>query len=138
MSMWSGLEVRVPFCDKRLVEYLYTVPWSYKDYQGREKGLLRYAFRDLLPQEIAERKKSPYPKTWNPDYMASVSALLQAELSDTNSPLLEFLEPDALLGLCQENRSLPWYGQLMTTPQTIAYFLQMAHWLRVNRVHIVY
>lgn len=138
MSMWSGLEVRVPFCDKRLVEYLYTVPWSYKDYQGREKGLLRYAFRDLLPPEIVERKKSPYPKTWNPDYMASVSALLQAELSDTNSPLLDFLDRDALLRLCQENRSLPWYGQLMTTPQTIAYFLQLAHWLRVNQVRIVY
>ena len=73
MSMWSGLEVRVPFCDRRIVEYLYTVPWSYKDYHGQEKGLLRHAFRDLLPKEIITRKKSPYPKTWNPDYMAALS-----------------------------------------------------------------
>jgi asparagine synthase (glutamine-hydrolysing) len=134
-SMWSGLEIRVPFCDKRIVEYLYTVPWELKDYKGREKGLLRYAFRDLLPAEIVARKKSPYPKTWNPSYMAAVSRLLREELQQ-NSPLLEFLDKDALLALCGEDRSLPWYGQLMTTPQTIAYFLQMAHWLRVRQVEV--
>ena len=138
MSMWSGLEVRVPFCDKRIVEYLYTVPWRYKDYQGQEKGLLRHAFWDVLPQEIAQRKKSPYPKTWNPDYMAAVSRLLREELENPRSPLLDFLSKDALLGLCDENRSLPWYGQLMTTPQTIAYFLQLAHWMRSYHVELVY
>ena len=138
MSMWSGLEVRVPFCDKRIVEYLYTVPWSYKDYQGQEKGLLRHAFRDMLPKEIAARKKSPYPKTWNPSYMKAVSELLRQELEDTRSPLLSFLRKDALLNLCQENRSIPWYGQLMTTPQTIAYFLQLAHWMRARHVEVVF
>jgi asparagine synthase (glutamine-hydrolysing) len=138
MSMWSGLEIRVPFCDKRIVEYLYTLPWSYKDYKGREKGLLRHAFRDLLPQEIITRKKSPYPKTWNPDYFASVSELLRQELQGTNSPLLQFLDKEALLGLCTENRSIPWYGQLMTTPQTIAYFLQLAHWLKTYQVQVVF
>jgi asparagine synthase (glutamine-hydrolysing) len=137
MSMWSGLEIRVPFCDKRIVEYLYTLPWSYKDYKGREKGLLRHAFRDLLPQEIITRKKSPYPKTWNPDYFASVSELLHEELQGTNSPLLQFLDKDALLGLCTENRSIPWYGQLMTTPQTIAYMLQINHWLKTYKVELV-
>ena len=134
MSMWSGLEIRVPFCDRRIVEYLYTVPWEYKDYRGREKGLLRHAFRDLLPEEIITRKKSPYPKTWNPDYKDAVSTLLRQEVEDADSPLLAFLKKDALIALCGENRSLPWYGQLMTTPQTIAYFLQMAHWLRVRHV----
>lgn len=138
MSMWSGLEVRVPFCDKRIVEYLYTVPWRYKDYQGQEKGLLRHAFRDMLPPEIAARKKSPYPKTWNPSYMEAVSRLLRQELEDPSSPLLTFLSKDALLGLCQENRSIPWYGQLMTTPQTIAYFLQLAHWMRQRNVEVVF
>jgi asparagine synthase (glutamine-hydrolysing) len=138
MSMWSGLEIRVPFCDKRIVEYLYTLPWSYKDYKGREKGLLRHAFRDLLPQEIITRKKSPYPKTWNPDYFAAVAELLRQELQGTNSPLLQFLNKDALLELCTENRAIPWYGQLMTTPQTIAYFLQLAHWLKTYQVQVVF
>ena len=138
MSMWSGLEIRVPFCDKRIVEYLYTVPWEFKDYQGREKGLLRHAFRDMLPEPVLYRKKSPYPKTWNPSYMEAVSSLLREELTGTNSPLLEFLEKDKLLALCGENRSLPWYGQLMTTPQTIAYFLQMAHWMKHHHVQVVF
>lgn len=138
MSMWSGLEIRVPFCDKRIVEYLYTLPWAYKDHNHTEKGLLRHAYRDLLPDAILTRKKSPYPKTWNPDYMHAVSDLLRDELSGTNSPLLSFLRKDALLNLCHENRSIPWYGQLMTTPQTIAYFLQMAHWMRVNHVRITF
>lgn len=136
MSMWSGLEIRVPFCDKRIVEYLYTVPWEYKNYKEREKGLLRYAMRDLLPASIIERKKSPYPKTWNPNYMEAVSRSLRSEL-ETDSPLLQFCRRDALLGLTNENRSLPWYGQLMTTPQTIAYFLQIADWMRKYKIRIV-
>lgn len=66
MSMYSGLEVRVPFCDYRIAEYLYTVPWAMKDDQGREKGLLRLQVQGLLPAEIITRKKSPYPKTFDP------------------------------------------------------------------------
>lgn len=137
VSMYSGLEVRVPFCDKRIVEYLYTLPWSYKDYHGREKGLLRYAMRDLLPKQIVERKKSPYPKTWNPSYHQAVSKLLRSELSEPDSPLLQLCERSALEQLLQEQRSLPWYGQLMTTPQTIAYFLQISYWMRKYHVSIV-
>ena len=73
MSMWSGLEVRVPFCDYRIAEYLYGVPWSFKDYEGVEKGLLRKAMEDFLPPEVLWRKKSPYPKTHNPAYLEEVS-----------------------------------------------------------------
>ncbi len=136
MSMWSGLEIRVPFCDRRIVEYLYTLPWAYKDYRGREKGLLRRAMADILPEAIVQRKKSPYPKTWNPDYLAAVRALLRREL-DERSALTELIRPEALEALLQDDRSLPWYGQLMTTPQTIAYFLQLAHWLRTYEIAIV-
>lgn len=137
MSMYWGLEVRVPFCDKRIVEYLYTLPWSYKDYQGREKGLLRHAMAEFLPPEIVERKKSPYPKTWNPDYMQRVSQLLRERLEEPDCPLREIFDPERLLALTGENRSLPWYGQLMTTPQTIAYFLQIEWWLRKYKITIV-
>lgn len=136
MSKCSGLTVRVPFCDKRIVEYLYTVPWEHKEYRGMEKGLLREAFKDLLPEAVLHRKKSPFPKTWDPKYKDAVSDLMRQELTGTNSPLLCFLEKDRLLKLCQEDRPMPWYGQLMTTPQTIAYFLQMAHWMRVNHVTV--
>lgn len=136
MSKCSGLTVRVPFCNKEIVEYLYTVPWEHKELGGMEKGLLREAFKELLPKEVLHRKKSPFPKTWDPMYKDAVSDLLRQELEGTNSPLLSFLKKDRLLELCEEDRSLPWYGQLMTTPQTIAYFLQMAHWLRFYHVSI--
>ena len=75
MSMYSGLEVRVPFCDWRIAEYLYAVPWSFKDYRGHEKGLLRHAMRGLLPEEVLWRKKSPYPQTHHPDDLSAVSSL---------------------------------------------------------------
>ncbi|MFF5022711.1 asparagine synthase (glutamine-hydrolyzing) [Streptomyces collinus] len=68
MSMAVGLEVRVPFCDHRLVEYVYNTPWSLKSFDGREKSLLREATADVLPRSVYERVKSPYPSTQDPRY----------------------------------------------------------------------
>jgi asparagine synthase (glutamine-hydrolysing) len=136
MSMYSGLEVRVPFCDHRIVEYLYTVPWELKDWQNREKGLLREAFKDLLPEEIVWRKKSPYPKTHHPNYLKRVSGLLQEVVANPSSPILSIVRKNALECLLQMDNAVPWYGQLMTTPQTIAYFLQLNHWL--EKYHVTF
>ena len=136
MSMFSGLEVRVPFCDHRIAEYLYNVPWSMKDLQGREKGLLREAVKGIVPEEIRVRKKSPYPKTHNPAYMRAVSNLLRQVLDEGTSPMFDFIRRDALEQLLTETRAQPWYGQLMQTPQTIAYFLQLHHWMRLYHVTI--
>ncbi|MDL2206818.1 asparagine synthase (glutamine-hydrolyzing) [Eubacteriales bacterium OttesenSCG-928-N13] len=134
MSMYSGLEVRVPFCDYRIAEYLYSVPWAYKDHQGTEKGLLRMAVKDLLPESVLWRKKSPYPKTHNPAYLEAVSVRLRDVMRDGDSPLLQIVSKQALDELLVDDRSVPWYGQLMTTPQTIAYMLQLDHWLRTYKV----
>jgi asparagine synthase (glutamine-hydrolysing) len=137
MSMYNGLEVRVPFCDYRIAEYLYGVPWDYKDYNDTEKGLLRMAMRDILPKEVLWRKKSPYPKTHNPSYMAAVSAKLQSVIDNNDSPLLRIVKKDALQELIQSDNPIPWYGQLMTTPQTVAYFLQIDYWLKKYKIRIV-
>ncbi len=137
MSMYSSLEVRVPFCDHRIVEYLYNVPWDMKDYNGYEKGLLREAMRGYLPDEVLWRKKSPYPKTHNPAYRHAVSDLLSDIIADEASPLLSFIKKDELLKLMQTQKSQPWYGQLMTTPQTIAYFVQFNYWLKKYKVSFV-
>ncbi|MBR5021082.1 MAG: asparagine synthase (glutamine-hydrolyzing) [Oscillospiraceae bacterium] len=125
MSMYSGLEVRVPFCDWRIAEYLYAVPWAYKDHQGREKGLLRYAMAGLLPKEILLRRKSPYPKTWDPKYTELVSTRLRKLLEEKDAPIFHLVRREALEGLLTRNSAQPWYGQLMTGPQTIAYMLQV-------------
>ena len=137
MSMYNGLEVRVPFCDYRIAEYLYNVPWEYKDYNHYEKGLLRKAMEDYLPEKILWRKKSPYPKTHNPAYLKKVSELLTEIISDNNSPLLQIIKKNELEKLLVSDVSQPWYGQLMTTPQTIAYFVQMDYWLRKYKVNII-
>lgn len=136
MSMYSGLEVRVPFCDHRIAEYLYRVPWKWKDYNGMEKGLLREAVKGWLPEEVRLRKKSPYPKTHNPNYHAMVSELLQELLEQGSSPMFDFVKKEELERLITAERAQPWYGQLMTTPQTIAYFLQMDWWMRKYGVSI--
>ncbi len=137
MSMWSSLEVRVPFCDHRIAQYLYTVPWEYKDHNGYEKGLLREAMRGYLPEEVLWRKKSPYPKTHNPSYLAAVKAELEAVLADSAAPIHELVRPEALRELMASDVSTPWYGQLMTTPQTVAWFLQLNYWLKTYKVEMI-
>ena len=57
MSMYHGLEVRVPFCDYRIAEYLYGVPWEFKDYRGMEKGLLREESAALLSAFFKDLRK---------------------------------------------------------------------------------
>ena len=129
MSMYHGLEVRVPFCDYRIAEYLYGVPWEFKEHMGREKGLLRSAVTDLLPKEVLHRKKSPYPKTFDPAYEALVSKKIQ-ELLKEDSPLWYITSREEVGKLLTMESYWPWYGQLMRRPQTMAYLLQLDFWLR--------
>ncbi len=137
MSMSCGLEVRVPFCDYRIAEYLYNVPWEYKDYKGREKGLLRKAFEDILPDEIVWRKKSPYPKTHNPSYKTEIDKEFSEMINDKNSPIFEILDRKELLKLADTEDTIYWYGQLMATPQTKAYLMQINYWIKELNVTFV-
>ena len=137
MSMYSALEVRVPFCDHRIAEYLYGVPWEFKDWEGKEKGLLRYAMRGLLPDEVLWRKKSPYPKTHDPRYTALVRQRMEQLLKQKDAPLFELVDPAKLQELMDGTSPWPWYGQLMTGPQTLAYMLQIACWLEQYNIDIV-
>lgn len=136
MSMYNGLEVRVPFCDYRIAEYLYSVPWEYKEYNSFEKGLLRKTMEDYLPNEVLWRKKSPYPKTHNPKYLKIVSKLLTEIINNDSSPVLSFIKKSELEKLLYTENNEPWYGQLMTTPQTIAYFIQINYWLEKYKIRI--
>ncbi len=138
MSMYSGLEVRVPFCDYRIAEYLYSVPWEFKDYQGREKGLLRHAVRDLLPEEIVSRKKSPYPKTFDPRYEELMEERLHRVLEEKENPLFSLIDREALKDFLSRESQWPWYGQLMRRPQTMAYLLQIEFWLRHYKVNLLF
>ena len=140
MSMEASLEVRVPFCDWRIVEYAYNMPWHIKAYDGREKGILRKAFEAELPEVITWRKKSPYPKTFNPIYLQEVSRMVEGVLADTGCPLQEMLNGAAVRALMADPASLtePWYGQLMRAPQVLAYIVQIYVWIRKYHVEFEY
>lgn len=131
-SMAHGLEVRVPFCDHRLAQYAYNIPWEFKAYNGREKGLVRKIAEKYLPYDVVWRKKSPYPKTHNPEYMKLVLNAFDNILR-RGTRLTEFLDKASLKELVEtEGKSFSgnWYGQLMTAPQLFAYLIQLDAWLR--------
>ena len=136
MSMYSGLEVRVPFCDWRIAELLYRVPWEMKDHGGYEKGLLRHAMRGWLPEEILWRKKSPYPKTHDPRYQQLMTDRFQRIWEDRSAPIWSLVQREEAKLVAERDMEQPWYGQLMTRPQTVAYFCQIDHWLRHYGVDI--
>ena len=132
MAMYNGFELRVPFCDYRLAQYVWNIPWEMKALNGREKGLLRYICKDFLPDEIVNRKKSPYPKTHNPTYLAKVKGLLSNIMKDNNAPINNILNRDYILEILNTDGSAfsrPWFGQLMTGPQLMAYLCQVNMWL---------
>lgn len=131
MTMRASLEARVPFSDHKLIEYLWNVPWDYKYYKQKEKGLLREAFKDLLPDDILYRKKNPYPKTHNPKYAKIVSNLLKERLQNRDSiiyKIFDIKEINKLLNDYGASYQTPWFGQLMTGPQLIAYLYQFDLW----------
>lgn len=135
-SMYSGLEARVPFADHRIVEYLFNVPWNMKYREGREKSLLREACRDLLPEKILYRKKSPYPKTYNPNYERLLSEKLRKIVFDKNAPLMAFADREKILTFVKapSEYGKPWFGQLMAGPQLMAYMIQVNYWLEKYRL----
>ena len=132
MAMYNGFELRVPFCDYRLAQYVWNIPWEWKALKGREKGLLRYICKDFLPSEIVDRKKSPYPKTHNPTYLAKVKGMLSKIMEDKNAPINNLLNRDYILEILDTNGKAftrPWFGQLMIGPQLMAYLCQVNMWL---------
>jgi asparagine synthase (glutamine-hydrolysing) len=134
MSMYHGLEVRVPFCDHRIAEYLYSVPWEMKDYQGKEKGLLRCAMAEFLPSEVLWRKKSPYPKTHNPEYLKEVLSLLDTSLKE-GGYLSECLDKEKLREVITSGGT--WFGQLMDAPQLVAWLVQFDIWAKHYNIDFV-
>lgn len=136
MSMASGLEVRVPFADHRILEYVYNIPWEIKFENGVEKALLRNAMKDYLPEKILYRKKSPYPKTHNPLYEELVTKKLENRLKKHDSILNEIIDKKKLNELLN-GESATWFGQLMSKPQLIAWLIQLDCWLSEYKVEII-
>ncbi|OON91164.1 MAG: hypothetical protein ATN34_05560 [Epulopiscium sp. Nele67-Bin002] len=135
MSMASGVEVRVPFSDHRVLEYVYNVPWEIKFAGDVEKSLLRQAMHEYLPDKILNRKKSPYPKTHDPVYEQKVIAILKDRLNDKSSILSEILNMTQFEDfLASSNQT--WFGQLMSRPQLVSWLIQLDYWFTELNVTI--
>lgn len=137
VTMRGKIEARVPFADTKLIEYLWNIPWEYKYYNNQEKGLLREAFKDTLPKEITYRKKNPYPKTHNPKYAKIISKMLRKRLKNKKSILYQIFDEDKLKELIKTNGESfkePWFGQLMTGPQLLAFLYQIDIWAKTYKI----
>ncbi|MCA1188719.1 MULTISPECIES: asparagine synthase (glutamine-hydrolyzing) [unclassified Saccharopolyspora] len=132
ISMAVGLEVRVPFCDHRLVEYVFNAPWAMKSFDGREKSLLRAATRDVLPESVLQRVKSPYPSTQDPGYAGKLQAMGREVLADPDHPMFQVIYRK-------------WFDATVSTPpaelpgyerEKLDRALDIAAWLEQHRPEI--
>jgi asparagine synthase (glutamine-hydrolysing) len=139
MNTYNGLEVRTPFCDYRIVDYAYNMPWKYKAHRGREKGIVREAMQEILPHDVVWRKKSPYPKTHNPVYFKLVSKKIKKILKDKHSFLYQIVNKENIEEIIKHPEKIesPWYGQLMKAPQMLAYLIQIEQWVSKNNITII-
>jgi asparagine synthase (glutamine-hydrolysing) len=129
MSMAVGLEVRVPYCDHRLVEYVYNTPWSMKTHDGREKSLLRGATRQLLPDSVAWRPKSPYPSTQDPYYSQELQNQGKDLLADRDHDVFALVDRDWLEGATKRDPA----AVDRLTRLGLERVLDLAAWLDVYR-----
>ncbi len=140
MSMANGLEVRVPFADHDLVQYVWNIPWKMKNHGGMAKGILRKALTGILPAPVLERRKSPYPKTHNPQYGDEVQKELLDVLDNPSAPIQALINKDLVRYYIVSGRPFfdkPWFSQLMGNVQYMAYLLQTNRWLTQYGVNVL-
>ena len=138
-SMYSGLEARVPLADHRIVEYVWNIPWKMKCPDGIVKGLLRHAGEGKLPAEVLWRRKSPYPKTYDPTYETLLGNRLKEILADPQAPIRQLLDTKKVHDFLNSpsDYGKPWYGQLMAGPQMLAYMIQVNYWLEKYNIQLI-
>ena len=133
MSTAGGFEIRMPFCDHRLVEYLWNIPWEMKTVGGVEKGLLRQALVDILPDDALNRRKSAYPVTQNPTYQEATRTWAAQILHDPNAPILPFINVNVLQSLVEGKVALP-----KNSGGTIfEHLIQINTWLQQHHISVV-
>ncbi|MCP2163304.1 asparagine synthase (glutamine-hydrolyzing) [Goodfellowiella coeruleoviolacea] len=131
-SMAVGLEVRVPFCDQRLVEYVYNTPWSFKNFDGREKSLLRHASKHVLPDSVRDRVKSPYPSTQDPGYAVALQQQAKEVLAEPDSPVFDLVSRSWLQNAVQADAAT-LHGE---TRHGLDRVLDLHHWFDIYQPQI--
>lgn len=139
MCEGAGVRVLTPLCDERLAQYVFNVPWEMKFMGGQEKGLFRAAVRDLLPEKLRARTKSPYPKTCSPEFGALMRQMALRMASDDDMPIFNIVDRKKLIALAESDLNpvdTPWFGQLMAGPQLLGYLWQVNRWMRERNVQV--
>lgn len=132
MSMAAGLEVRVPFCDHRLVEYVYNVPWGLQTFDGQEKSLLRHATKHVLPESVANRKKNPYPSTQDPQYAAALQQQAKELLAEPGLPVFDLVDAGWVTAAAEyDPETVP-----RRTRAGLDQVLDLHHWLDLYRPEV--
>jgi asparagine synthase (glutamine-hydrolysing) len=129
--------VRVPFTDHRLVEYVWNVPWSMKEANGIEKGLLRTAAHGLLPADLLRRRKSIYPGAADPAYERAIDASLRGLIAQPDAPLFDLISQERLAAAYAADPRLP--GLMSVQPSStsaVAFLLDVNRWLEHSGVTI--
>jgi asparagine synthase (glutamine-hydrolysing) len=134
MSMAVGLEVRVPFCDHRLVEYVYNAPWALKTYDGREKSLLRGAARDVLPDSVIERVKTPYPSTQDWHYARDLQRQSRGLLAQPGHRVFELVDRTWLVSAAGCDPA----AISVADRQGLEWTLNLATWLDIYQPQLVF
>jgi asparagine synthase (glutamine-hydrolysing) len=131
ISMALGLEVRVPFCDHRLVEYVYNTPWSLKTFDGREKSLLRHAVAPVLPESVRDRLKSPYPSTQDPGYGLALQQQVSEVLADSGNPVLDLIDHAWVTDVVKQDVLMPGNDR-----RCLDRILDLYHWFDLYRPEV--
>ncbi|MEV6674700.1 asparagine synthase (glutamine-hydrolyzing) [Streptomyces sp. NPDC051162] len=134
MSMAVGLEVRVPFCDHRLVQYAWNIPWSMHIADGVQKSVLRRAARGLLPESVVDRPKSAFPSGVGSSYLAATRERARALLDDKSSPAFQLVDASAVAGMVRAAES---GSGSFSPPPMLPRILQLDAWLRRYQVDVV-
>lgn len=132
-SMAVGFEVRVPFCDYRLVEYVWNVPWEMKAVDGIEKGILRRAFAGVLPEDVLYRRKSGYPTSQHPSYLQGVQEIFLHILNDPNAPIRSYINIPYIKDMIKKNMTGNMHAFNVNPLERI---IQINNWLKDYHVYV--
>jgi len=135
ISKYLNIIPRMPYANAELVQYVYNIPWYIKTKDNVTKYTLRKAFENTVPKEIVYRKKSPFPKTYNPKYTEELLKIFRKDVLNKNSALYPLLNIEIVNNIEKEHTK-PWFGQLMQGPQQLAYLIQINYWIEKYNISI--
>jgi asparagine synthase (glutamine-hydrolysing) len=128
MAMAHGLEVRSPFLDTELAEFVLRLPPRSKIRGATLKWALKDVVRDLLPREILHRRKRGFGVPLDRWFRTSLRSFARSRLDAPDSRVREHLQASAVSDLLDEHDRGTDLGHTIWTLLTLEVFLRHAGW----------